>query len=365
MSHIQYTISRSGTYYYNRRVPKHAVNSYGLFIRQALSKDPLEAEALAKRLSDVLEGSWSAKAIIPSVNISTIIASFKPRRVALSEIAAEYLALKQIDQTPPRVALSTFISLAGDRDVSEYTRQDAKLFVHHLQMKGNKTATIRRRINSLSAIINYAYSELDLDKRNPFTRLFIQNEGADVFKRGTFNNEQLKWGYDKAMVSGSTVKLLMPLLGESGCRLAEIVGLRLEDIDLKNDLIHIRPNSARRLKNKTSERVLPLVGYARTTIVQAMSQADDEWLFPNYVKEGHCYATHASNAVNKWLKKDFCGLTAHCLRHTFRDRLRAVECPLELVDQIGGWSTIQSISSKYGKGYDIRSIREYLYKVSI
>ena len=79
-------------------------------------------------------------------------------------------------------------------------------------------------INSLSAIINYAYSELDLDKRNPFTRLFIQNEGADVFKRGTFTNDQLKWGYDKALSSGSTVKLLMPLLGETGCRLAEIVG---------------------------------------------------------------------------------------------------------------------------------------------
>ena len=307
MSHIQYTICRSGTYYYNRRVPKHAVNSYGLFIRQALSKDPLEAEALAKRLSDVLEGSWSAKAIIPSVNISTIIASFKPRRVALSEIAAEYLALKQIDYTPPRVALSTFISLAGYRDVSEYTRQDAKLFVHHSQMKGNKTATIRRRINSLSAILNYAYAELDLDKRNPVTRLFIQNEGADVFKRGTFTNDQLKWGYDKALSSGSTVKLLMPLLGETGCRLAEIVGLKLEDIDLENDLINIKPNSARRLKNKTSERVLPLVGYARNAMAQAISQADDEWLFPQYIKSGHCYATHASNAVNKWLKKDFSG----------------------------------------------------------
>ena len=269
MSHIQYTISRSGTYYYNRRVPKHAVNSYGQFIRQALSKDPLEAEAFSKRLSDVLEGAWSAATDAPAVNISTIIESFQPRRVALSEIAAEYLALKQIDQTPPRVALSTFISLAGHRDVCEYTRNDAKLFVHHLQMKGNKTATIRRRINSLSAIINYAYSELDLDKRNPFTKLFIQNEGADVFKRGTFTNDQLKWGYDKALFSGSTVKLLMPILGETGCRLAEIVGLRLDDIDLENELIHIRPNSARRLKNKTSERVLPLVGYAKLAMEQA------------------------------------------------------------------------------------------------
>jgi len=365
LSHIQYTICRSGTFYYNRRVPKHAVNSYGPFIRQALSKDPLEAEALAKRLSDVLEGAWSATTDTPPVNISTIIEGFQPRRVALSEIAVEYLALKQIDQTPPRVALSTFLSLAGDRDVGEYTRQDAKLFVHHLQMKGNKTATIRRRINSLSAIINYAYSELDLDKRNPFTRLFIQNDGADVFKRGTFTNDQLKWGYDKALSSGSTVKLLMPLLGETGCRLAEIVGLRLEDIDLENDLIHIRPNSARRLKNKNSARVLPLVGYAKLAMEQALIQADDEWLFPQYIKAGHCYATHASNAVNKWLKKDFVGLTAHCLRHTFRDRLRAVECPMDMIDQIGGWRSVDGVGTRYGEGYGLAQLRVWLTRCSI
>ena len=365
MSHIPYTICRSGTYYYNRRVPKHAVNSYGQFIRQALSKDPLEAEAFSKRLSDVLEGAWSATTDASPVNISTIVKSFQPRRVALSEIAAEYLALKQIDQTPPRVALSTFLSLAGDRDVRDYTRQDAKLFVHYLEMKGNKTATIRRRINSLSAIMNYAYSELDLDKRNPFTRLFIQNEGADVFKRGTFANDQLKWGYDKALSSGSTVKLLMPLLGETGCRLAEIVGLRLEDIDLDNELLHIRPNSARRLKNKTSERVLPLVGYAKLAIDQVQIEVYDEWLFPQYIKSGHCYATHASNAVNKWLKKDFDGLTAHCLRHTFRDRLRAVECPMDIIDQIGGWRSASGIGINYGHGYSKVQVGRWLWLVSI
>ena len=360
MSHIQYTICRSGTYYYNRRVPKHAVNSYGPFIRQALSKDPLEAEALAKRLSNVLEGAWSATTNAPPVNVFTIIEGFQPRRAALSEIAAEYLTLKQIDQTPPRVALSAFLSLAGDRDVSEYTRQDAKLFVHHLEMKGNKTATIRRRINSLSAIMNYAYSELDLDKRNPFTRLFICNEGDDVFKRGIFTNEQLKLGYDKALASGSSVKLLMPLLGETGCRLAEIVGLRLEDINLDNDLVYIRPNSARRLKNRTSERVVPLVGYAKLAIEQALTQANDEWLFPQYLKVGHCYATHASNAVNKWLKRDFGGLTAHSLRHTFRDRLRALECLTDMIDQLGGWSSVDGVGARHGQGYDLGQLRVLL-----
>ena len=254
MSHIPYTLCRSGTYYYNRRVPKHAVKAYGPFIRQALSKCPEEAEAYAKRLGNVLEGSWSDTTDIIPIDVIAVVTSFKPRPSLLSDYVSEYLSLRSVHHKPIKVSVDPFISLAGDRDVSQYTREDAKLFVCHLEKKGNKTATIRRRINSLSAILNYAYAELDLDKRNPFSRLFIKGEGEDCHKRGTFTNEQLKWGYDKALASRSQIKLLMPLLGETGCRLAEIVGLKLEDIDLENDLIHIRPNSARRLKTRSSQR---------------------------------------------------------------------------------------------------------------
>ena len=165
--------------------------------------------------------------------------------------------------------------------------------------------------------------------------------------------------------SGSTIKLLMPLLGETGCRLAESVWLRLEDINLDNDLIHIRPNSARRLKNKTSERVVPLVGYAKLAIERALTQADEEWLFPQYLKVGHCYAAHASNAVSKWLKKDFGGLTAHCLSHTFRDRLRAIECSTDMIDQIGGWRLASSIGTNYGHGYSRLQVGRWLRLVLI
>ena len=244
-------------------------------------------------------------------------------------------------------------------------REDAKLFLRHLEMSGNKTATIRKRINSISAILNYAYAELDLDKRNPFSRLFIKGEGEDSHKRGTFTNEQLKRGYDKALASGSQIKLLMPLLGETGCRLAEIVGLKREDIDLENDLIHIRPNSARRLKTRSSQRTLPLFGYAKLAMEKAVKHTDDTHLFPRYVRDKKCYATHASNALNKWLKKDFDGLTAHCLRHTFRDRLRAVECPLELVDQIGGWRSVTTVGASYGKGYGIQNLIDWTRRIEI
>jgi integrase len=111
--------------------------------------------------------------------------------------------------------------------------------------------------------------------------------------------------------------------------------------------------------------VLPFVGYAKLAIEQARIQADDQWLFPQYIKAAHCYATHASNAVNKWLKKDFSGLTAHCLRHTFRDRLRALECPTDMIDQIGGWSSINSVGSFYGQGFNLEIVTKYVLRSCI
>ena len=359
MSHIQYTISRSGTYYYNRRVPSHAVPAYGTHIRQALSACPVEAEAYATRLSNVLEASWAAHKTTTPINIPAVVNSFKPKAYLLSEMAEEYISLKKIDRASPNLSLASFIELAGDRDVTSYVRDDAKLFVNDLQRHGNKTATIRRKVNSICAILNYAYAELDVYKRNPFSRLFIKGEGQDANKRGTFTLDQLKRGYDHALSSGSQVKLLMPLLGETGCRLADIVGLELDDIDMTESLIHIRPNRIRRLKTSNSTRTLPLVGYAKEAMLLTLQHADDHCLYPRYLKDGTCRATHASNALGKWLKNDF-GMTAHSLRHTFRDRLRASGCPLELIDQIGGWSSIGTIGSRYGRGYELGAVRDQL-----
>ena len=359
MSHIQYTISRSGTYNYNRRVPSHAVPAYGTHIRQALSACPVEAEAYATRLSNVLEASWAAHKTTTPINIPAVVNSFKPKAYLLSEMAEEYISLKKIDRASPNLSLASFIELAGDRDVTSYVRDDAKLFVNDLQRHGNKTATIRRKVNSICAILNYAYAELDVDKRNPFSRLFIKGEGQDANKRGTFTLDQLKRGYDHALSSGSQIKLLMPLLGETGCRLAEIVGLELDDIDMTESLIHIRPNRIRRLKTSNSTRTLPLVGYAKEAMLLALQHADDHCLYPRYLKDGTCRATHASNALGKWLKNDF-GMTDHSLRHTFRDRLRASGCPLELIDQIGGWSSIGTIGSRYGRGYELVAVRDQL-----
>ena len=73
----------------------------------------------------------------------------------------------------------------------------------------------------------------------------------------------------------------------------------------------------------------------------------------------------ASNAVNKWLKREFGGLTAHCLRHTMRDRLRAVECPMDMIDQIGGWKSVSGIGVSYGRGYGLEQQKGWLEMVKV
>ena len=62
--------------------------------------------------------------------------------------------------------------------------------------------------------------------------------------------------------------------------------------------------------------------------------------FPRYTSSKGTNANSASAALNKWLKSRVPdGCVIHSFRHSLRDRLRAVQCPSDMIDQIGGWST--------------------------
>ena len=68
----------------------------------------------------------------------------------------------------------------------------------------------------------------------------------------------------------------------------------------------------------------------------------------------------ASAALNKWLKTVAgANYVIHSLRHSMRDRLRAVNCPADMVDQIGGWRK-KSVGEGYGEGYSLKVISQIL-----
>ena len=74
--------------------------------------------------------------------------------------------------------------------------------------------------------------------------------------------------------------------------------------------------------------------------------------------------SYASAALNKWLKQvagpDY---VIHSFRHSMRDRLRAVGCSSDMIDQIGGWSS-GKIGEGYGEGYSLVRKWEWLRKIN-
>ena len=159
--------------------------------------------------------------------------------------------------------------------------------------------------------------------------------------------------------------MAVALISDTGMRLGEGAGLVKKDFHLDGDipLVRIQKHPWRNLKTVKSERLVPLCGealWAARRLVEADNTSD--FAFPRYNRTGITAANSASAALNKWLKHYVpVGCTMHSFRHSMRDRLRAVQCPSDIVDQIGGWTT-DGVGQAYGSGYPMTVLQEWLEK---
>jgi hypothetical protein len=99
-SQVRHTIFRTGSYYYNRRVPEHAIEACGAFIRVRLSSDATEATQLSERLTESLNAIWKHDEIEHGIDVHTLLKAARPRSFTLGQLSDEYLSLRSID--PPR-----------------------------------------------------------------------------------------------------------------------------------------------------------------------------------------------------------------------------------------------------------------------
>ena len=146
-------------------------------------------------------------------------------------------------------------------------------------------------------------------------------------------------------------------MADTGARVNEITGLETADIKLTAEVPHIiiQQNSVRALKTERSERVIPLVGAALTTMQEHPAG------FPRYAGKN----ASASAAINKYLKSQNLlpdGATLYDLRHGFQDRLIEVEAPERVQADLMGHKTLRP---KYGKGPSLQQLREWLLRIAL
>jgi len=161
------------------------------------------------------------------------------------------------------------------------------------------------------------------------------------------------------------MRWLVALISDTGMRLAEAAGLHIDDLHLDEEVpyVDIRPHPWRSLKTKGSQRHIPLIGASLWAALRIKENESSCYAFSRYTDDRQCRANAASNTLNKWMQANFRNdIVVHGFRHAIRDRLRAVQCPSEMIDQMGGWSS-GKIGESYGEGHTIGSLRIYLSRL--
>jgi integrase len=233
----------------------------------------------------------------------------------------------------------------------------------------------------LKAAFGRAIVENELGVANVFAKVEIRGKGKDAQERLPFTVDQLQalhgavdqWvtakGWDQ-------LRCIVTVLSETGCRLAEVVGLAAADVHLHAVVpyIDVKPHPWRPLKTGSSVRKVPLTARAMLALRETHRLTQTRgaarggaFAFPAYTTAEGCSADSVSASLNKWMRNQDglqgSGLTCHSLRHSMKDQLRAAGCPDSIQDQILGHST-PGVGASYGKGYPLEMLADWLSKAT-
>ena len=370
-----YLYSRNGVYYFCRRIPEdlkcnYKQNKIALSLRTRNAKAArIKAASLASQLDeDWLTLRWRTKdtPLRRFLRDQAVEASIESSAPLLTEAREVYLRIKGKDRHDLFVAgvtraTNNLINLIGDKPIDKYSRSDANMLRDSFFERGLARGSVDRMFSTIRAVIKFTAREFDLAEITSFSGIYLGEEGrSPEIKRLPIPSENIRLIQDLCQDADDEARWLIALISDTGMRLSEAIGLHKDDIRLENKRPHIvlRTHTWRRLKTKGSERIIPLVGVSLWAAERAYEESGNHFLFPRYCSEKENKANSASAALNKWLRpKVPNGCVIHSFRHSIRDRLRAVECPQDITDRLGGW-TVSGVGEGYGSGYPL----EVLYK---
>lgn len=235
----------------------------------------------------------------------------------------------------------------------------AYAFRDAMRAKGLARGTIKRRINSIRAILNFAKQRFQQTAYvNPFSGLDVPKTALDRRAKDSrlpLTVEEIKRCNPFVMAKNADIADLWTMMTFTGARPRELLGLERQDVDIDHEVPHliIRPNGIRGVKTDTSVRKVPLVGKAlevsHSRVKKAGSQAHGAApVFPRYASASG-YNT-ASNLMTKAMKQagvwERITKVPYSLRHSHKDWMRRV-APEYWVNLIHGHAQ-GGIAANYG-----------------
>jgi integrase len=368
-----YFYKRGEMFYFSRAVPsdlQHRFDKWKVEV-SLRTKSESRARKSVAALSDRLERYWDSlrMELIYSRELGLSVieegTARQASKLTFDEVLELYHRLKGVGKTKlffegSERSIRYLKDCLGHNSVDGLMPGDAGLFRDYLLERGMSASSVKRVIASVRAILNLVIKERGLSRPNIFNGVFIPKD-LDKRSRPPVPSGEIQKIQNECKSADDEPRWLIALISDTGVRLAEACGLLCSDIKLTDAVPHlvIREHPWRRLKTSSSNRDVPLVGAALWAAKRIMEQPG-QFAFPKYCSQALCKANSASTTLNKWLRprvSEDCVI--HSFRHSLRDRLRAVECPPDIADAIGGWTTV-GVGQGYGKGYGLAVKRKWM-----
>jgi integrase len=295
----------------------------------------------------------------PKVMLSNLFTEYEAtQKTALSKMSADQV--RKWSSAKKR-AVEILIEQRGNKALQELTREDAVAYADwwedRVVTEGLSASSANKNISHITGMIKAVDKRLQLRLDNVFAGTRI--EGGRDGKRSAFTVDHIR---ERILAPSALDGLneeardVIYIVMESGARPSEIANLSKNRIVLDAPIPYIRIEAdGRLLKTDHSERDIPLVGLA----LEAMKRHSRG--FPRYADKG----SNLSATLMKYFKvRKLLPTPKHSiysLRHSFKDRLKAVEAPEELIDELMGHSTGKP---RYGDGYGLQLKRKYLQMIA-
>ncbi|MER9073657.1 tyrosine-type recombinase/integrase [Mesorhizobium sp. M0904] len=327
---------------------------------EALAREVI-AEQIAGKYPVDPDGNPVGIAVEDRALLHALLLSQRQQRPdpTLEDAKRLYLKERVGDDETKQMELDRVFKLVGealgkDRKLSSLKREDAKEVRDHM-LDGRKASSVDRYLNVVRAVINHAVREFDLaGVINPFMNLEAAPKDKaepDKDKRRPFTQAEVTAITARiAYHAKADLQHIWAILNGTGCRLAEVSGLRVADVHLDHAIPHITVewHDDRRIKNKVSRRNVPLIGGALDAAKEAVKAAGSAtMLFPTYGRPKG--ASSASAALGKHVRACVTDpkATTHSLRHLMKDRLRLAGVTNSDQDIVLGHSS-GSVGEDYG-----------------
>lgn len=332
-----------------------------------------------ERVGYLVEALAHGKPVLPPPNLRDALDFYAMERTTDNETAN-----KEMYNRLNRVHGLAIAAIGKDKDLREFTRGDARSIRDHLT-NTLKPSSAKRYIGQIAAAFNLINRERELGlnpifkgisesiKTSPADRKVPMPDAiADIIAEAI-----------KAKARDKRLLLVWNLCRATGARVGEIAGLRYRDISKDQDYIIVRYSVGRSIKNKASERLLPLLPAETTALRDYLSEhapaSLDDSLFGNWGSSGNGN-DRASAALSAYVKEGkaryyedhpverpppavLSKMTLHSLRHAFTDKCRAAGVDSEVRRRLTGHAQ-EGMDGVYGKGPGLEALRQAVEKAN-